>query len=620
MLTNRDIFGFIRPKIDVHSLGISVVSKLLRDCGFKVLISDAIISSAVENISKLNSSDIFVRWLIENNISCLGFSYRLDPAQAQIFFGKMIYHLQEKKMFNEQGGHIKEIYFAGLPESCQRISSEYKDKVKVFFGDETPAETLEKIGVPQSLIPKQVLGDTAYDRMRMDFAKSIIENEEYHFEKAANRSGYKNFGLKTDTITERIEYVRKTNQHPIIRAHVGPYLPKREDAVLSFIDWSKQLASANFLDVLSIGTSQLTQSNFGEDWKDKSNGGGVPINSASEYHEVWKASRPMLVRTYAGTKNIPYLAKIHEESLNICWHALSLWWFCKIDGRGEYSVKENLIQHFETLKFIAKTNKPFEPNIPHHFSFRGGDDVTYIVSAYLAVKAAKIMGIKSVIVQNMLNTPKYTWGTKDLAKSRAMLRLIKSLESTDFKIYWQTRAGLDYFSPDLIKAKLQLASVTALMDDIDPNNNYSPDIIHVVSYSEANSLATPQIINESIKITINALKNYREKRSKGLIENMAYNTDTNLYAQELFDESLQTIKTIETNIPNAYSPEGFYKIFAAGFLVSPYLWECQEEFKNAIKWQTEIIDGSVRIVDESGKQIKSAERLNIQLEDLNKLQ
>jgi len=83
---------------------------------------------------------------------------------------------------------------------------------------------------------------------------------------------------------------------------------------------------------------------------------------------------------------------------------------------------------------------------------------------------------------------------------------------------------------------------------------------------------------------------------------------------------LQTIKTIETNIPIAYSPEGFYKIFAAGFLVSPYLWECQEEFKNAIKWQTEIIDGSVRIVDESGKQIKSAERLNIQLEDLNKLQ
>ena len=48
---------------------------------------------------------------------------------------------------------------------------------------------------------------------------------------------------------------------------------------------------------------------------------------SEEYRKVWEASRPLLVRTYAGTKNIPMLARIHEQTLNICWHALSLWWF-----------------------------------------------------------------------------------------------------------------------------------------------------------------------------------------------------------------------------------------------------------------------------------------------------
>ena len=53
------------------------------------------------------------------------------------------------------------------------------------------------------------------------------------------------------------------------------------------------------------------------------------------------------------------------------------------------------------------------------------------------------------------------------------------------------------------------------MDDIEPNNPNSPEIIHVVSYSEAVRLATPDIIEESIKITLGSLKAYRDLKSKG---------------------------------------------------------------------------------------------------------
>jgi len=51
---------------------------------------------------------------------------------------------------------------------------------------------------------------------------------------------------------------------------------------------------------------------------------------------------------------------------------------------------------------------------------------------------------------------------------------------------------------DLQKAKAQLAAVTALMDDIEPQDPNSPPIIHVVSYCEASHLADPAAVNESI--------------------------------------------------------------------------------------------------------------------------
>ena len=249
----------------------------------------------------------------------------------------------------------------------------------------------------------------------------------------------------------------------------------------------------------------------------------------------------MLVRTYAGTKNIVGMAEMHERCLNISWHALSFWWFCEIDGRGENSVLENLREHFSTIKYVARTNKPLEPNVPHHFAFRGADDISYIISGYLTAKTAKMLGVKNLILQNMLNTPKCTMGIQDLAKGRVMLRLVRELEDENFSVHLQSRAGLDYFSPDLEKAKIQLAAVTALMDDIEPDNENSPEIIHVVSYSEAVRLATPPVINESIKITLAALKEYRKLRVSGKIENMQYNKELLEKTDNMYCEAKEAI-------------------------------------------------------------------------------
>ena len=610
MLRTDDVFGFIRPDIDIHTLGISTLAKLLQDCGYKVLIGDATIATAVSQISKLDNISLLLKWIIQHNITRLGFSYRLDPANAQLNFGKIVYMLRNNKMFAEQGGPIQKLYFAGLPDACFIIEREYNGEFQTFIGDETQMESLIKLEVPAEKIPNNITQSSKYDEDRLSFAKRFIENGSYRIFERDKVTNYSEYGTFKDSLTKRIAANRKKSILPLTRVHVGPYQPNYIEAKKEFLSWLHTLSSSSLLDIVSVGSSQLSQSDFGTNWGERPNGGGVPINSEKDLSDIWQAARPMLVRTYSATRNVPQMAGVYERTINIAWHALSLWWFNNIDGRGPNSVLENLKQHFEALKVIAQHGKPFEPNIPHHFSFRGGDDYTYVLSAYLAALLAKKMGIRYFVLQTMLNTPKYTWGVQDLAKARSLLKLVRELEDNTFTVFLQPRAGLDYFSPNLEKAKVQLASVTMMMDDIEPTKSNSPDIIHVVSYCEAVKLATPEYINESIKISLSALSEYRYAKEMGLVEDMRNNQEVNERTEDLYREVKYVVKVLEKRIPNLYTPEGFYEVFRSGVFAVPYLWEGKEEFKDAIKWRTAFTNGSIHVLKDNGEPYKPSERIH----------
>jgi hypothetical protein len=608
LLRGDEVFGLIHPAIDAHTLGISSVAQLLQDCGYTVVIADASVCDAANQPSYLDNIEIVLDWIRQHGISRLGFSYRLDPAEGAERFGRLLHQLRERRMLAEQGGPLRGIYFAGLPAACERVVREHGDLVETFDGDETPAQTLRKCGVPPSRIPSAMSAEVDYDEFRLRFGQELVASGKHLRIQPPDRSGYPQFGTAQDTVLARIRYAQQNRQTPLMRAHVGPYLPDREAAVRLFLDWTRQLAQAGLLDVLSIGTSQLSQSHFGEDWTGLPNGGGVPIHTPEEFRRIWQAARPMLVRTYAGTRNIQQLARMYEQTIHIAWHALSFWWFCQIDGRGPYPVRQNLEQHIETLRFIAESGKPFEPNIPHHFAFRGADDVSYVVSSVLAARTAKRLGVRTLILQNMLNTPRATWGIQDLAKSRALLTLVRELEDERFRVILQPRAGLDYFSPNLARAKAQLAAVTALMDDIEPHDPNSPQVIHVVSYSEASHLADPPVVNESIQITIAALQEYRQLRAKGEVEDMSQHPEVQARTEELLRDARTVLQAIEESIPDPYSAEGLYAVFWAGFLPVPYLWEGRQEFAHAVRWQTRVIRGSVKVVDEQGIPIPALQR------------
>lgn len=605
---SQDVFGFIKPFVDVHTMGIYTIANLLQDCGYKVVIAKDDINKAVEKLKKINNYSLLKRWIEDNNINRIGFSYRLDPKDGCDYFMMLYEHLKSDDMFIEQGGPIKEFSFAGLPDTCELVRKQTQGRVLLFPGNESPIDSLCKYKVPENLFPASLNNDNPYDNMRWEFAKKLIESERWRMELAQDHYGYKECGKCNDTYIARLEYARNKRTLPIIRTHSGPYNPDRIEALKEYNSWCKDLAKSKLLDVLSIGSSQLTQSNFGEDWEEKPNGGGVPINSELEYQIIRENAKPMLVRTYSGTKNVPELALIHERALNISWHALSFWWFNELDGRGKNTLLENLKEHFEAVRYIVTTGKPVEPNVPHHFAFRGTDDISYIISGYLAAKACKLMGVQHLILQNMLNTPKHTWGVQDLAKGRCMIKLVRELEDDNFKVSLQTRGGLDYFAPDLEEAKIQLAAVTCLMDDLEPEDDNSPEIIHVVNYSEAVRLATPSIIKESIQITLNALHEYRLARKQGRVPNMKFDRDVNERFESMYEEVKASIALLEKNIPYLYTPEGFAKVFEEGFFPVPYLLDNNRKYPKATRYITAIKSGGVRVVDDEGRVVNTVDR------------
>ncbi len=602
--------GLLKTSVDVHTLGISVVKEILEECGIEVVLCDDKVAKAISTIKNENSFSYFKKWVFENSLDAIAFSYRLDSRDGVFFFTNLYNKIKESKLFRKDGGKINFIAFAGLPEACVEVTRKFGSRVVTFQGDETPKETILKFGIDISKAPLDLIREHEYDKVLLDYGNHVIEQGYYKFVGPEDRDSGKNFGTKKELVRDRIKNGREKGLAPLMRAHVGPYSPNRLEAIKDFKEWIKALAKSRLLDVLSMGTSQLTQSMFGEDWGDLPNGGGVPINSEEEFYDLYQIGRPLLFRTYAGTQKITELARIYEKNINIAWHALSLWWFSELDGRGPYTVLENLRAHCDVIKYIAKTGKPYEPNVSHHFNFRGSDDVTYVMSAVIAARLAKTYGVKDFIIQVMLNTPKYTWGVMDLAKARAILELVRELEDDNFTIYLQTRAGLDYLSHDIEEAKRQLSSVTALMDDIEPNNPNSPDIIHVVSYSEGAYLATPPIIDDSIRITRYSLSYYRELRQKGEIKDMTSDSDIKERQLYLIKSVRSILDVVENNIPNTYSPEGLYDIFRLGFLPVPQLRYCRDKYPLAINWHTKVRNGRVDLV-ENGRVMSLERRLDI---------
>ena len=46
-VVSNDVFGFVKPRVDVHTMGIYTIANRVRDCGYKVILAKDDVNEAI---------------------------------------------------------------------------------------------------------------------------------------------------------------------------------------------------------------------------------------------------------------------------------------------------------------------------------------------------------------------------------------------------------------------------------------------------------------------------------------------------------------------------------------------------------------------------------------------
>jgi uncharacterized protein (TIGR01319 family) len=303
------------------------------------------------------------------------------------------------------------------------------------------------------------------------------------------------------TLLERVHQVRELEGRPIIRAHIGI----AADSIEPTIKAVEMLADCGCLEIVSLAPDQPSQEYLakfirGEEDPEKylKGQGGVPIRTKEDLRRLKEATQrgnyPM-TRIYSGTDELVELAKLYEGSFRMPFPAVPIFFYNELDGRGPISIRDGFDEHFQVMRWWASIDKPVEINDPHQWQLRNSTDDLLVADHVVAGVVALKTSITKYIMQMMYDLPPGTSGLNDLAKFQAAYELLEPLtRHFDFHIIKETRGGLSDFPPNLDKAKGHLAVSTYWQMYMEP------DIVHVVSFSEAHHEAKAEDVIESCDI------------------------------------------------------------------------------------------------------------------------
>jgi methylmalonyl-CoA mutase cobalamin-binding subunit len=364
------------------------------------------------------------------------------------------------------------------------------------------------------------------------------------------------------TTVERIAWKAP---YPILRHHFGlPTLEATREGI-------GLIAEAQMLDVVSLGTDQDAQANFFHPERQdprRTGAGGVPVRTPEDYRMLYAASRrgnyPML-RTYSGTDDFVRLAEMYVETINNAWCAIPIFWFNQMDGRGPWDLEGSIRQHQHLMAWYGERGIPVELNEPHHWGMRDAPDVVFVVAAYLSAHNARAFGVKDYIAQFMFNSPPGLSDTMDLAKMMACLDLIEPLAGPDFRIWKQTRTGLLSYPLDPSAARGHLAASVYLQMALEP------EIVHVVSHTEADHAATAEDVIEACKLARRSMENALRGQP-----DMSCDPEIDRRREELAAEATVTLRAIaEMSAPGAEDPLtdpiALTRAVTTGLLDAPHL-------------------------------------------------
>ena len=402
--------------------------------------------------------------------------------------------------------------------------------------------------------------------------------------------------IPPQTLGERIAWKKP---FPIIRHHIG--LETLEDTY----EHIKILAESKLLDVISLAPDQNAQEHyFQQDQmpKGEDGAGGVPIRNEEHLRWMYEATRrgnfPMM-RCYSGTRDLYPFSKILKDTVNNAWAAIPLTWYSQLDRRSDRELLRAIRENMEAIAYNAELGVPVEMNESHQWALRYCSDVIEVAISVITAKVAKHLGVKEMVMQYMLANPPSISPLMDLAKMQAKIDLMGEEEDENFKIYRMVRTGLLAYPADMDQAKGLISSTMFY------GTFLKPDIVHVVSYSEAVKRATSVEILESVRM----VKKSMEIADKGLLENIHEDKRFKNRLEFLKKEvryllgEISKLKDVEDPLVD---PEVIYLAIREGLLDAPGLKGFSVAKGN---FRTEIHEGYHVTVDDDGKILEEEERI-----------
>ena len=403
-------------------------------------------------------------------------------------------------------------------------------------------------------------------------------------------------GIPPQTLRERIEWKKP---YPIVRHHIGL------ETIEATYEDIKVLAESRLLDVISLAPDQNCQEYYfhqAEMPKGEDGAGGVPIRNEDHLRMMYEATRrgnyPMM-RCYSGTRDVLPFSKILKDTLSNAWAAIPLTWYSQLDRRSDRELLSAIRENMESIKYNAELHVPVEMNESHQWALRYCSDIIEVAISYITAKVAKNLGVKDMVMQYMLANPPSISPKMDLAKMQAKIDLMGELEDDSFKIIRMVRTGLLAYPADMDKAKGLIASTMFY------GTFLNPDIVHVVSYSEAVKRATSKEILESIRIVNKSM----EIANRGLLENLHEDKEFKERLEYIKKEvryllgEISKLKDVEDPLVDA---EVIYLAIKEGLLDAPGLKGFSVAQGN---FQTEIYNGYHVTVDKDGTILDEENRI-----------
>ena len=142
----NETFGLIKTLVDAHTAGIHAAAALLRDCGYRVLISPKPIEYAMERIASESYQKVVLDWINENNITRIGFSYRLDPDTAVELMADLFMSFQ-KRLYGRSDSKVKVFSSQDYPLPARKLIKNIRQSIDM-PRRQFAEETLLVMGVP----------------------------------------------------------------------------------------------------------------------------------------------------------------------------------------------------------------------------------------------------------------------------------------------------------------------------------------------------------------------------------------------------------------------------------------------------------------------------------------